>query len=223
MPYSLAHILIYVILIVLFAVVFLNSRRRRANRLAGTGTVDPTDAQSGLQKKRMNAALFLAAVGIGSTVYGLSQQVPCEQELTQVAAHITSISTVHRAEENSDQSASSINPFASNWWIELTVVPTGSSAAGTEPRVWKVNAVMSDEELRSWIDTDIVGLVKDQTGRSEAFELKNKAGETLVSYDATTQSKKLSSMLFLSLGAIALLAGLLVYLIFRPKRNQRIA
>jgi len=82
---------------------------------------------------------------------------------------------------------------------------------------------MSDEELRSWIDTDIVGLVKDQTGRSEAFELKNKAGETLVSYDATTQSKKLSSMLFLSLGVIALLAGLLVYLIFRPKRNQRIA
>lgn len=223
LPYSLAHILIYVILVVLFAVVFLNSRRRRANRLAGADITNPTDAGGSLQKKRMNAALFLAAVGVGSVVYGLSEQVPSEQELTEVAAHITSISTVHRTEENSNQSASSINPFASNWWIELTVVPTGSSAAGTEPRVWKVNAAISDEELRGWIDTDIVGLVKDQTGRSEAFELKNKAGETLVSYDATTQSKKLSSMLFLSLGAIALLAGLLVYLVFRPRRNQRAA
>ncbi|MFJ6328030.1 MULTISPECIES: hypothetical protein [unclassified Rhizobium] len=170
-----------------------------------------------LQKKRLRAAKLLAVGGIASTVYGLSKQVPDKADLHRVAARVISVSTVHLVQENSSQSVSSINPFATDWWIELTVVPSSPAEAGTDPRVWKVSVMKPDDELRGWIGSEIVGSVTTPAARSEAFQIRSAQGRDLVDYDTATQSRRKSEFLFLILGGIALAASLVIFLLFRPR------
>lgn len=219
MSYTLAHVGSYVLLVCIVAAVGFNTYRRRAASKASGGAAVATAPQGDLHKSRMKAALFLAAIGVASLFYGLSKAVPSERDLIDVTATITDISTVHRTEQNSNQSASSVNPFEANWWIELTVVPSSPAGAGTDARRWKVTAPIGDDELRGWIDTEVVGSVDDMTARTEAFVLKKPGGETLVDYDTTTQGRKMAFVLFLGLGGFSLLAALIVYLVFRRKQT----
>jgi hypothetical protein len=205
------------LLVLIFGVAAVQlARRRTAARTSAHGATNTRSvATSPLSARLKRAAAFLCAAGLSSIVYGVSQHVPAYPSLVQVKATVTDISTIHRVEGDTDASPSSINPFASNFWVQLTVRPEGS----VDDRVWKVNAALDKDVLRGLMDTRITGAVDGTDGRAEAFEVTKADGAKLVTYDDTTRQRHAAMILFLALGAVAEFGALILFLVSRSGRK----
>lgn len=222
------YILFAVILFALFAYVMVK-RFQRAVRLTAANP-SPASDPARLNRKQSIALMFLL-LGIFGIFYGITQRPPAREKLISSTGEVTKVLTVsERLKDNESSSPSSVNPFQTHDWIELTVESVGSSSQGDvapssdsddKTHIWKVATSLSGQDLQLLSGARITALVKDLQYRSEAFEVKKDTGEVIATYDSTTSMPRLAFQLFLTLGSISILVSAIVFLLSQRKSSQQ--
>jgi hypothetical protein len=166
----------------------------------GTSASHPLNHKQRLRRTGTALAVIggislIAAFGDRPTPYpSLIPAAGCVKRVVQVS------------ERESGNSTSSINPFASHDWFELTVSPTAPSGLHEEDVVWRVNVLENPETFAQLKGENIDAKVDSLSGHAKAYELKAN-DSSLVQYEDVAAFERRGATLFLIAGTAFLIGG----------------
>jgi hypothetical protein len=170
----------------------------KASKL-GTSASHPLNHKQRLRR----TGTALAVMGGFSLIAAFGDRPTPYSSLIPAAGRVERV--VQVSERESGNSTSSINPFASHDWFELTVSPTAPSGLHEEV-VWRVN-VLADPETYAQLKGENIDVKVDSlNGHAKAYELKAD-GSSLVQYEDVAALERRGAMLFLAAGIAFLIGG----------------